>query len=55
MANKNPNYFTAQIKIPIHIKERIYEIAKKENRSINNLTSTILINYVESVDNKKRA
>ncbi len=35
------------ITIPIELKNRLEEIAKKENRSFNNLVITILQKYVE--------
>lgn len=32
------------------LKERLVEIAKKQNRSLSNLIVTILQNYVDSAD-----
>ncbi len=55
MPNAEHRYVKTQIRVPIHIKDKLDEIAKKENRAFNNLTSTILINYVESLNDKKRA
>lgn len=34
------------ITFPIELKEKLEEIAKRENRSFNNLIITILQNYV---------
>lgn len=37
------------VTFPIALKEKLEEIAKKENRSLNNLIITILQKYVDSV------
>lgn len=38
------------ITFPIELKEQLEEIAKKENRSFNNLVITVLQKFVESTD-----
>lgn len=38
------------ITFPIELKGKLEEIAKKENRSFNNLIITVLQKFVESAD-----
>lgn len=46
MVGKNKT--RTNITFPDELKEKLEEIAKKENRSLNNLVITILQKYVES-------
>ena len=38
------------ITIPKKLKEQLEEIAKKENRSFNNLVVTMLIKYINEIN-----
>lgn len=40
----------ANITFPAELKKKLEEIAKKENRSFNNLVVTVLQGFVESAD-----
>ena len=48
---KKGEFFTKSINIPIELKEKLENQAKSENRDLNNMIITILLNYYNS-DNK---
>lgn len=46
----NSDRIKSTINFPVELKEQLTEIAKQENRSLNNLIITILQNYVRSAE-----
>ena len=45
---KKGEFFTKSINIPIELKEKLENQAKSENRDLNNMIITILLNYYNS-------